>query len=91
MTRDSRLLVDKLLFETAPVDLQGMADGMTPEQCDETRKSLEGVAEKAASFSAYFNEHSLDNGHKKAVKAFNSVLRKVRHALGYCRTDDIHF
>jgi hypothetical protein len=89
--------IEKLysLLKLAPVELENTADAMTGADRRAAVELLEQVAQAAASRAAYFEERqgygNGDQGHTKGVKAFNSVLRKVRKAFGYDITHDIRF
>ena len=83
------------LLKLAPVDLEKTADAMTTPERREAREILEQIAQKAASFSAYFDAREGygcgDQGHKSGVKEFNRVLKKVRQAFGYTITRPLSF
>ena len=79
-----------------PVDLEGYCDH--PDNylgLPEMERELIGIAVCAARAAAYIGHRTGggngDQGHPKAVKAFNKVFAKVRKALGFQTTPPINF
>lgn len=78
-------------LNTAPVDLQAMADRLTGEDKRQIEETLSGLVQMAAWKWAYINERygsgCGDQGHDDAVKEANRVLTKVRKAMGFAYPD----
>lgn len=69
------------LLNMAPVDFQKYVEEMQKEDLDETRRLLEGIAERCAFLAGYLDERygygCGDQGHEKAVKTGNKHSRAV--------------
>lgn len=79
--------VRELLYETAPVELQGKVDAMNGIVRGEVAKELECVALTAVWRAAYvearYGSGCGDQGHETAVRDANKLLVKVRKAMGF--------
>ncbi len=83
----------ELLESTPPSELENLVDGMSEHERRELSLELEGIAIRAAEFSAYidmrYGSGCGDQKHKTAMKAFNRVRKAVRKAFGYNITTPI--
>ena len=75
------------LLSVAPVKMQELCDGMKTAEKGNTEDALESVILKAAwqygYVAARYGAGCGDQGHEEAVHAANSLLKKVRKAMGF--------
>jgi len=77
-----------LIYQTAPVDWEKIADEMASKDMEVMVKELESIAERAGELAGYFDmRHGYgcgDQGHKVAVKNMHRVGKLIHcKAFGY--------
>ncbi len=79
-----------LVTDTAPIQLEAIADGFTQQQRNDMARELEAIAAYAAFAAGYLASRSGegcgDQGHAAALKAANRARRLTRGAFGYTTT-----
>ena len=72
----------RVLYRTAPMAIEKMANKMTPADRDEFGRHLEAIAEKAAFMATYLVERAY-HGHRLATKEANRSAR-ILWTKGFC-------